>query len=240
MIIIKKKISINLLIYFMLYPSLASTKTAQDFGLWGSVSIFGSLSNKDPDLHKIKYLISDTQRNMADVTRFSQNLLLVGMGYAITPEWTLMGGLTHIYTNQPYSVNTIRENRIWEQARWNKAYTHFSLTSRSRIEQRFIQGVSNVPNRFREMLILSIPLPINIKLSFITSNEVFWNINSIGNGSESGLNGFSQNRFFIGFGYKFSDKVSLITGYLNQYLRYYDSPPAYMGNIITTNLNLTF
>ena len=231
-----------LAILMLLGSDRARTEMTNDFGTWFNLSLSGGLGAIAPELRRIKYFIADRQSNMADSTRLSQNLVLTGLGYAPTPELTFMAGWGHMYTNAPYYTGAggLEENRIWEQIQWSRNYGTYTLSTRTRLEQRFIEGIANTPWRIRELVQLRLPLGIDPKLSLISNNEIFWNLNPVGNGDHYGINGFAQNRFFVGLGYQFSANIYTDLGYLNQFIRGADGRAAYMGHAVNTSLFLTF
>ena len=112
--------------------------------------------------------------------------------------------------------NTLGEHRIWQQVTLTDTAPFGDLTSRSRLEQRFIQGTNPVEWRFREFVRLSRPIAEGSPFSFVVWDEVFVRLNST---TPAVRAGFDQNRGFAGLGYSFDESARLEVGYLNQLIQ---------------------
>ena len=113
------------------------------------------------------------------------------------------------------------EHRIFEQYIYTHKLKSVFASHRFRIEQRFIErGNDNVfAQRFRYFFRLIQPLQkmqpsFNKGLFVALQNEVFLNIQH-----KEQINNslFDQNRLYLAAGYRFSKKVDLEAGYINQY-----------------------
>ncbi|MEZ0227903.1 MAG: DUF2490 domain-containing protein [Planctomycetota bacterium] len=126
--------------------------------------------------------------------------LSVWLGYAWTP------GFEPVHQD---------EHRIWEQF---LAEFHLDdladpspvLSSRTRLEQRFIESVPDVAVRLRQLIRLQVP--VYELVSAVVWDEVFVNLNDTRGGPRLG---FDQNRLFVGVNLAFVKEVSLDVGYLN-------------------------
>lgn len=117
---------------------------------------------------------------------------------------------------------SLNEHRIFEQYIYNHKMSSVFFTHRIRLEQRFIgRGGGNddlFSQRFRYFFRLIQPLqkaePTFTKGAFVAlQNEVFLNLQ---NNNELNNHVFDQNRAYLALGYRFSNKVDVEAGYMNQ------------------------
>ncbi|MDF3077558.1 MAG: hypothetical protein K0S09_1447 [Sphingobacteriaceae bacterium] len=119
--------------------------------------------------------------------------------------------------------NQLTEHRIWEQFVHTQAITKtVAISHRFRLEQRFIEKLNEdvFAQRFRYSLRAVLPL-VKQDSSFHKGpyaglqNELLLNVQN-----KEKLNGslFDQNRAYAGLGYRFSSKLDVELGYLNQYI----------------------
>ena len=117
--------------------------------------------------------------------------------------------------------NTLTEHRIWQQYIYNhQPWKNATLSHRFRLEQRFIERQTDdlFSQRLRYFFRLVQPLQKQeagfTKGMFVAlQNELFFNIQN-----NDDLNGsaFDQNRAYLAAGYRFSKKMDIEAGYLNQ------------------------
>jgi len=122
----------------------------------------------------------------------------------------------------PYTPKfTLTEHRIWQQYIYNhQPWKNAVLSHRFRLEQRFIERQTDdlFSQRLRYFFRLVQPLQKQdagfTKGMFVAlQNELFFNIQN-----NDDLNGsaFDQNRAYLAAGYRFSKKMDIEAGYLNQ------------------------
>lgn len=117
--------------------------------------------------------------------------------------------------------NTLTEHRVWQQYIYNhQPWKNAALSHRFRLEQRFIERQTDdlFSQRLRYFFRLVQPLQKQeagfTKGMFVAlQNELFFNIQN-----NDDLNGsvFDQNRAYLAAGYRFSKKMDIEAGYLNQ------------------------
>lgn len=138
------------------------------------------------------------------------------LGYLYTSTFTQMAP---IGAGTSYK-NTLLENRVWEQYIINHKISSIFVQHRFRLEQRFVetQGDAIFAQRFRYFFRFIRPLQKKQEtfkegVFVALQNEVFLNIQN-----KHKLNGaiFDQNRFYLAAGYRFSSKIDLEVGYMNQ------------------------
>jgi hypothetical protein len=129
------------------------------------------------------------------------------LGYLYTPTFLRSDGTAD---------NTQTEHRIWEQYIYKHKISSINVTHRFRLEQRFVE--EEFSQRGRYFLRFMAPLKkgaetFNEGLFAALQNEVFLNVQN-----KDQVNGsvFDQNRAYGAVGYRFSPKVDVEVGYMNQ------------------------
>jgi hypothetical protein len=150
---------------------------------------------------------------------WQQSLTRVGLDYKLNPNCTISGGygwiITYPYGSQPIAAKT-HENRLWQQVNLKAQYGPIQIQHRYRLEQRFIDTIYRQRIRYRAQCI--IPLQ---KTYLDQGKGLFMNVNDevfLGFGKGIGKNILDQNRFIAAVGYKFSPKMNIQMGYLNQFV----------------------
>ncbi len=152
-------------------------------------------------------------RNYNFIGDLEQLLIRVGVGYELDENKNnfLLGYgyiLSENYTGNGDEKVTVHENRIFQQLILKQNLGPVKINHRYRFEQRFVS--SDFKMRFRYFLSLSLPFQKAAERTFYLSayNEIFLNTKS---------NIFDRNRLYGGLGYKFSPKIRLELGYMNQF-----------------------
>jgi hypothetical protein len=150
---------------------------------------------------------------------WQQSLARVGLDYKLNPNCTISGGygwiISYPYGSQPIASQT-NENRLWQQVNLKAQYGAIQIQHRYRLEQRFIDTIFRQRIRYRAQCI--IPLQ---KTYLEQGKGLFMNVNDevfLGFGKGIGKNILDQNRFIAAVGYKFSPKMNIQMGYLNQFV----------------------
>jgi hypothetical protein len=195
---------------------LAARANAQneDFGVWLGGFVNGKLPPALNDTSGSWRAWLDVQVRFGDdASRFSQGILRPGVGYSLSRAWTVWLGYAYIRTEPPYASTSTYEHRIWEQATWSDRIGRTRLSSRTRLEERFVSTGSQTGWRLREFVKLSVPL--GSIWSAVLYDEYFYNLNSTNYGATAGSD---RNRFFIGPGVSISPQLTIEAGYLHQYV----------------------
>ncbi|MDX2195827.1 MAG: DUF2490 domain-containing protein [Cytophagales bacterium] len=161
-------------------------------------------------------------RNL-DIAHPHQTLVRPAFIFYINDNFRLNAGYAYVYNFAPEGRNSsFQEHRPWQQLWWRTKYPGFVTTQWLRAEQRFVENVVNdqltgdftFNHRFRYNLFLQVPLigkDMKAKTPyFALQNEIFINA-----GKNIVYNVFDQNRFFVGFGYYFTDHLHIQLGYMN-------------------------
>ncbi len=165
------------------------------------------------------------------ITEPQQDLYRTGINYIISNKLSLRAGyaLAETYNYGDIPINNLgkqfTEHRIYQMATLNDKAGLFEFSHRFMLEQRWIGRYTNASltkednfvywNRFRYMFRTNIPLngrSIADKTPYLSVYDEIL----IGFGKNVNENVFDQNRLAILLGYRFSPKVRLEGGYLNQ------------------------
>jgi hypothetical protein len=181
-------------------------------------------------------ILADVQVRSSDKVKRVKSLLLrsalsynfndkhsVALGYAYKGDW-----------EEELSVlNYQLEHRIYQQYLYNHNLKRTELSLRFRLEQRFVkeENTFDFSQRLRSFLSFQIPVVANKDFSkglyTAVQNEVFMNILH----KERVNNHFlSQNRAYIGLGYRWSKKIDTEIGYYNW--RQKDKAGATVSNVL--------
>lgn len=137
------------------------------------------------------------------------------VGVQATKSLSLWGGYTYVVSN-PTGRAAVHEHRAVQQAMWNVGkVAGGTLVSRTRLEQRWVEGRSGTGHRLRQMFRYATPIDRH-KTQFVLSSETFVAFNSTPFGQAAG---FDQVRNFVGLNVPLAPKVTADIGYMNRYIR---------------------
>lgn len=187
----------------------------EDFRAWESATIIAKLGSVSPALEKWRLWIDGQLRQRDNASTLDQAPVRAAIGYALSDHATVWLGYMYMAT-LPKGRPTQNEHRVWQQLMLTGSTPFGDVVSRTRLEQRYIQGVEPVEWRIREMIRWSRPIFEGSPISAVVWDEVFVRLNST---TPTTRVGFDQNRVFAGFGYAFSKEARVEIGYLNQFLQ---------------------
>lgn len=189
----------------------------EDFRIWGNVTARGNFGYVDPDLKRWLWWMEGQLRFRDCCTSggsLDQSLIRPGIGYALSDQSTVWIGYARA-TN--YLVGQeIEENRMWEQYMWRGSTPLGAFTSRTRFEQRWQANGNDTGGRFRQFFKFHWPFSFHPAANFTVWDEVFVHLYSTDWGA---IQGFDQNRGFVGIGYRFSPEILTEIGYMNQFIQ---------------------
>jgi hypothetical protein len=195
--------------FTLIINSLAGYSQQSELGNWLNFTGNKKLGSRFDLHHEVQY------RNYNAVGDLEQLLLRAGIGYNLTENNNnILAGYAFIHGQNYTGAGTstfVNEHRIFQQFIMRSKAARVGVMHRYRFEQRFIEDDFRM--RFRYLLALTIPLNkkemIENTLYLSASNEVFLN---------SKTTVFDRDRLYGGLGYKFSDRLRVELGYLNQFL----------------------
>ncbi|WP_457797418.1 DUF2490 domain-containing protein [Methylocystis sp. S23] len=183
-----------------------------DFRIWENITANVNLGSIDPRLDKWRWWAEGQGRFRDNAGAADQGLARTGVGYQLTDRASVWLGYAYVST-YPQGRRMINEHRIWQQLLLTDKASFGDLSSRTRLEQRFIDGVDPVEWRLRELVRFSRPISEGSPVSVVLWDEAFMRLNST---APTTRFGFDQNRGFAGLGYTFSKQMRVEIGYMNQ------------------------
>lgn len=173
-------------------------------------------------------LLFDLQMRSADDVKYLRHpLIRPAVAYYFNKNTLLSAGYLYTGTRRKTDIeDTFRpEHRLFEQfiINYKVLNKRIPIQHRFRLEQRFINSLgaqeAYFAQRFRYFVRGMIPLKADsgfTRGAFLAlQNEFFANVQN-----KNKLNGqvFDQNRAYVALGYRFSKKIDIEAGYLNQYV----------------------
>ena len=204
-------------------------ETIEDGRAWFNLTSEGDLTGK------LRWYMELQPRFKQEGREFDQHLIRPGINYKLTDRVIVGGGYGYVRTRTEQGHYT-DEDRIWQQVIYNTTWQDGAkFSSRSRLEQRFLDSGDDTGWRYRQLLRVSKPLASLPSVSPVLWNEVFVNFRETDWGAQRG---FDQNRLFAGIAWTATPDARLEFGYLNQYVR--GRAQDRMNHVLSTSLFLNF
>ena len=218
----------------------AGSTLSNDFRLWTPVFLTVALPQNYIAYAEVNPRFGD------DVSDLNQLILRTALGYKLNDKWSIWQGYAWntVYDNAQNKDEFTGEHRIYQQLTYKdkyeflEAFPFIKIQSRSRLEERWLDHIEGTALRARTMLRVDIPLPQIPDWSFVTFDEIFFNLNGLmGNkGVLAPEAGFDQNRWFIGFNRQFTPQFNMDLGYQMQVVNTRQDPLAnQINNCIMIN-----
>ncbi len=184
-------------------------KPNSDLQSWNNLTL---IYNSNVNLN---YWLESQLRFGEDISQLSQYIIRTAVGTNIkNTDHSLWFGYAWINTNKPFTTHSIDENRLWQQYMYSHNFNFGKFTTRTRIEQRFIENNTKTSWRFRENLRLQSPIVEKSRYFISVYDEIFLNINNTANNGNN--SGFEQNRLFFSIGSYLQKTIMMEIGYQNQ------------------------
>ncbi len=106
------------------------------------------------------------------------------------------------------------ENDAWQEVYYTHPLGRFRLTHQVRLEERFVNGIRGTIPRLRYLIEMKYPLDASKYL--VASEAARFNLVDK---HEGPVEGFEQNRLFVGMGFHFGEFTRIEAGYLWRYER---------------------
>ena len=195
-------------------PTEGTYATESDPGIWSIFSTTNSFSSGD-SASRWHYWFDAQARYFDPGSGANQWLVRPGIGYEIRDGVKAWAGYAR-FRSRNSSGRVADENRYWQQIDWRAGeWRGGRFTMRVRLEQRSIDIGDDLGVVLRFMTKYVRPFAGDGNKSLIVGLEPFVDLRDTDWGGESGL---GQNRVFIGVGWRMSDKLTLESGYMNQYV----------------------
>ncbi len=192
-------------------------QAVHDAGTWMSVNTLGDIHVNSRDEPRFKWWFDGHLRLFDDANGFGQSIVRPAVGYELNENLTFWVGYGWISETPPGGTN-FDENRIFQQLLWSRSRRQSKLTSRTRLEQRFVGRGDDTGWRLRQFYKFLRPFEFEPRLSAVVWDEAFFDLNSTDWGQSGG---FSQNRVFTGFGWtleRLPQAPRIEIGYMHQYI----------------------
>jgi hypothetical protein len=148
-----------------------------------------------------------------ELGRLGQVLVRPAIGVQLRDGVTLLAGYAYVRT-EPLGGTATDEHRAWQQLVWPIARAGaLTVTARTRIEQRTVEGRRDLGWRFRQQVRAQAPVRPGAKLTAIAWTEPFYAFDSTDWGQRRG---FDQWRTFVGMGVPVTKGLTAEPGYQNQ------------------------
>jgi hypothetical protein len=193
----------------------ASSLAESDWHTWGAVVTTGDFLSPNTGMD---FWMEGQGRFNDDTSRFNQGIVRAALGYRLAPRTTIWAGYGFIPNNPRNRREKVIEHRAWQQLTWRAEdpIHGFSLSTRTRLEQRTIEGFDDLGWRFRQFVKLTYPLPISELLYLSFWDELFLNVDDTDWGAKSGVD---QNRILGGLGIKIASQTKFEIVYMHQFVK---------------------
>ena len=166
-----------LLLVMALPGRTAFAQTEDDFGAWFSINTQGKLRASNED-SKLRWWFDGHLRYFDDSDGFNQSIFRPGIGYQLNPNTNVWLGYAWINELPTSGAPPFDEHRIWQQLIWSKKFCQQTVSSRSRLEQRFVETGSDTGWRLRQFVKVDRPFYESSRGSFVVWDEMMLDLNT--------------------------------------------------------------
>lgn len=216
-------------------PINAANAVDDNTGLWTVFTTTDAFPSDDGNSRWSYWF--DGQVRFPDIgSGATQFLARPGIGYRPGDNLQMWAGYARIESESATGVSTF-ENRYWQQLNWKAGDALGGrITMRTRLMERNVSTGSDVGLVLRFRTQYSRPVGTQGNKNLIISLEPFYNLNDT---DWSGKSKFSQNRTVVGVAWKLSDKLTLTTAYMNQFV-WRDNAEDSSNHVAVANFNVKF
>jgi hypothetical protein len=187
----------------------AAANTVDDVQVWTTLSASGSIKGD------LVGQIDLNARTSIDPGRVLQTLARSTIGYRVTPSLTLSLGYGHI-TGFRLNQRDLAEERLYQQLQVTLGNLgNATVSTRVRLEQRFVRPGHDVGWRYRQLLRAQMPLR-HAGPALVVQVEPFFALNSTDWGARAG---FDHVRTMVGVNVPLAKALTVESGYQLQYVR---------------------
>lgn len=207
----------------------AAPAAADDFQLWTGAAVKGPVEENS----RFLLWLDGQTRFRNDASDLGVSLIRPGLGWRVNRDLSVWAGYARVVFYRETTPD-VKENRLWQQAVYPIGDAlGGSISGRTRLEQRLIQGGDETGWRVRQSFRYSRPLP-GTPFSAIIASETFIAFNDTDWGAASG---YDQSRNFIGVNFKPAKNLTLESGYMLNHLRRNNAPNA-LNHIMSMSISL--
>ncbi len=189
----------------------AAAQDESEFQLWSAVLSTAQFKNDAPTFSF--WMDVHLRRGNAGTVHIARP----GIGVRLSQGVSLWGGYAWVPVYPDDVFDPRDEHRLWQQAILSHRIDALSLQSRTRFEQRFVEGGADVGFRLRQFVRGSLRLTQGAVpgVGVVVWDEVFVGLHDTDWGQ---FGGFDQNRLFVGPMFQLNGWARLEPGYLLVYL----------------------
>ena len=192
--------------------SLAADDAGGAWAILSAADHFGT----DDEPSRWRYAFDTQYRYFDRADGLTTVLIRPSIGYELRPGLAVFAGYGY-FESELADGSTRHENRVFEQLSWSALRREWgTLSLRTRLAQRYIEGGDDVGLWVRQMIRLDVPVGVSRDHRFVLSLEPFFNLRNTDWVAESG---FLQNRSFVGLNFRAAKKLRIEAGYMNLYVR---------------------
>jgi len=176
--------------------------------IWSTLSASTDVGSRGVVTMESQFRLTD------EASRAGQYVLRPSIGLKLDPHTTVSLGYAYVHTD-PVGPAESDEHRIWQQLTYRLAGDGKgpTITGRSRLEQRWVEGAPDMGWRFRQQLRLTTPLAGTVRA--VAWSEAFFALDDTTWGQDGG---FERWRNSVGLAVPVSRSITVEPGYINQWV----------------------
>ena len=192
-----------------LFATPAQADTREDEQVWFQTVAQGKV------VDDIVYFAELQPRFGNGVSQLSQMMIRGAVGVKLSSTVSVFQGYANVRTPVTDRADT-RENRSFQQINWSLGKpAGVALSSRTRLEQRWLSTGDDMGWRLRQMVRAAVPVKQGSKVAVLAWVEGFVALNDTDWGARDGLD---RLRSFAGLELPLMGKSTVEVGYLNQFV----------------------
>ena len=180
----------------------------------------------------------DAQARYFDIgSGANQYLVRPAIGFKPGDNLSVWAGYARFRTRGRSSGNVVDENRYWQQLSWTPGrWRGGTFSMRARLLQRFVDISDDMALVLRTLVRYDRPIGNDGRRSLIFGLEPFFDLRPT---DWSGDTGIFQNRAYVGIGWRLLDKLTIETGYMNQFF-WIDNGEDVSNHLLVVNFRTRF
>lgn len=207
----------------LMSPAWGDAYREDDLQLWTPVTLEKSVTDKSSVFVEVGPRLGN------NITGMNTLYLRSGGNLDLTDRLSLGAGYTWLYYYQPRDR---QESQPFQQAQYVHPLGRWSITHRTRIEERLLEDAANPVVRHRQLV--RVRRPLGKSPWYLTaSNELFFNYNGTAGGPRSGID---QDRVYAAVGRSLGRFVRVEGGYMLQWINRQPPTVDVMNHIIHISL----
>lgn len=226
-----RKIILAGFLFSFFFASSAAAQTVTDERVWFT-TMFSESGKPGSPWRWTMEVITRTREGVSDIDTFGLRPTII---YALNSHSSIGGGYAYV-PSFPASGGTTVEQRVYGQYVWTGPVAGGTVTTRTRVESRFIEGNSGALGRFRQQVRFSRPFKKGGKLSWAAYEELFVHVND----TTRSARGIDHNRLFGGLSLAASKAVRVEGGYLNYFSPGHRGAPDRRYHVLSGALTISF